>query len=58
MEEIKLTLQDQTDIYDTINCYMDNVTVYDFENEKEYIEKMERLNELLAKLWANIQGGL
>lgn len=52
---MELTKQDQKDIYDTINCYMDNVSVYDFESEKEYTEKMERLNELLAKLWASIK---
>ena len=43
------------DIYDTINSYMDSVSVWDFDSEKEYGEKMDRLNELLGKIWEIIK---
>lgn len=43
------------DIYDTINSYMDSVSVWDFDSEKEYCEKMDRLNELLGKIWDKLK---
>ena len=43
------------DIYDTINSYMDSVSSWDFDSEKEYSEKMDRLNELLGKIWKIIK---
>lgn len=52
MEFSKEELQD---IYDTINLYMDSVSLWDFDGEKEYGEKMDRLNELLGKIWEIIK---
>ena len=47
--------QELNDIYDTINSYMDSVSPWDFDSEKEYCEKMDRLNELLGKIWEVIK---
>ena len=43
------------EIYDAINSYMDSVSPWDFDSEKEYCEKMDRLNELLGKIWEIIK---
>lgn len=43
------------EIYDAINSYMDSVSPWDFDSEKEYCEKMDRLNELLGKTWEVIK---
>ena len=53
MEFSKEELQD---IYDTINLYMDSISVWDFESEKEYGEKMDRLNEILGKIYKQTKG--
>ena len=47
--------QELNDIYDTINSYLDSVSVWDFDSEDEYCEKMDRLNELLGKIWEVIK---
>ena len=47
--------QELHDIYDTINSYMDSVSAWDFDSEDEYCEKMDRLNELLGKIWEVIK---
>lgn len=52
MEFNKEELQD---IYDTINLYMDSVSPWDFDSEKEYCKKTDRLNELLGKIWEVIK---
>ena len=52
---MEFTLEELINIYDTINLYMDTITVYDFESEKEYIEKTDKLNELMGKIWEIIK---
>lgn len=43
------------DIYDAINSYMDTVSVCDFGSEKEYCEKMDKMNDILGKIWDKIK---
>lgn len=43
------------EIYDAINSYMDTVSVWDFSSEKEYCEKMDKMNDILGKIWEVIK---
>jgi hypothetical protein len=39
------------EISDTIEFYMDSVSLWDFEKKEEYESKIEKLNDILAKIY-------
>lgn len=47
--------QELNDICDAINSYMDSVSVWDFDSEKEYCDKMDKMNDILGKIWEVIK---
>ena len=47
--------QELHDIYDAINSYMDSGSPWDFDSEKEYREKMDKMSDILGKIWEIIK---
>lgn len=52
---MELTLEELETISDTIEFYMDSVSLWDFENKEEYENKIEKLNDILAKIYKNVK---
>ena len=43
------------EISDTIEFYMDSVSLWDFEKKEEYESKIEKLNDILGKIYKAIK---